>query len=87
MLAEAEAAWDGVARLDRMAVDYFNSPDTPLNRACGAQDHDRCRPSGAPSGLQVRHHAGDGRPGGYKQEFGMARAGGDEYFSDGRPIW
>jgi predicted P-loop ATPase len=34
MLAEAEAAWDGVARLDRMAVDYFNADDTELNRVC-----------------------------------------------------
>lgn len=33
MLAEAEANWDGVARLDRMAVDYFNGEDTALNRA------------------------------------------------------
>jgi Virulence-associated protein E-like domain len=34
MLAEAEAAWDGKPRLDRMAVDHFNAADTPLNRAC-----------------------------------------------------
>ena len=34
MLAEAEANWDGVARLDRMAADYLNCEDTPLNRAC-----------------------------------------------------
>ena len=33
MLAEAEANWDGVARLDRMAVDHFNCADTPLNRS------------------------------------------------------
>jgi predicted P-loop ATPase len=33
MLAEAEAAWDGVKRLDRMAADYFNCEDTPLNAA------------------------------------------------------
>lgn len=33
LLDEAEAAWDGVERLDRMAVDYFNCEDTPLNRA------------------------------------------------------
>jgi predicted P-loop ATPase len=33
MLAEAQANWDGVPRLDRMAVDYFNGEDTPLNRA------------------------------------------------------
>jgi hypothetical protein len=33
MLAEAEKNWDGKARLDRMAVDYFNAEDTPLNRA------------------------------------------------------
>jgi predicted P-loop ATPase len=33
MLDKAEADWDGVERLDRMAVDYFNSEDTPLNRA------------------------------------------------------
>ncbi len=34
MLDEAEASWDGVKRLDRMAADYFNCEDTPLNRAC-----------------------------------------------------
>jgi hypothetical protein len=34
MLAEAEASWDGVPRLDRMAVDYFNCADTEVNRAC-----------------------------------------------------
>jgi len=34
MLAEAEASWDGVARLDRMAVEHFNAPDTELNRIC-----------------------------------------------------
>jgi predicted P-loop ATPase len=33
MLAKAEADYDGVPRLDRMAVDYFNADDTPLNRA------------------------------------------------------
>ncbi|MBR1156079.1 VapE domain-containing protein [Bradyrhizobium sp. JYMT SZCCT0428] len=33
MLDEAEKNYDGVARLDRMAVDYFNCDDTPLNRA------------------------------------------------------
>jgi predicted P-loop ATPase len=31
MLAEAKANWDGVKRLDRMAVDYFNCEDTRLN--------------------------------------------------------
>jgi hypothetical protein len=34
MLAEAEANWDKVERLDRMAVDHFNAADTLLNRAC-----------------------------------------------------
>jgi predicted P-loop ATPase len=34
MLAEAEAGWDGAKRLDRMAAEYFNCEDTPLNRAC-----------------------------------------------------
>jgi len=34
MLAEAEAAWDGVRRLDRMAADHFNAADTALNRQC-----------------------------------------------------
>jgi len=34
MLAEAEANWDGVARLDRMAVDYFNTADTELCGQC-----------------------------------------------------
>jgi len=34
MLAEAEANWDGTARLDRMAVDHFNAADTELNRSC-----------------------------------------------------
>jgi hypothetical protein len=34
MLAEAELSWDGVERIDRMAVDYFNCEDTPLNRQC-----------------------------------------------------
>jgi predicted P-loop ATPase len=29
----AEANYDGVPRLDRMAVDYLNADDTPLNRA------------------------------------------------------
>jgi predicted P-loop ATPase len=33
MLDQAEANWDGVERLDRMAVDYFNCENTPLNRA------------------------------------------------------
>jgi hypothetical protein len=32
MLAEAQASWDGKPRLDRMAVDYFNAENTPLNR-------------------------------------------------------
>jgi predicted P-loop ATPase len=34
MLEMAEANWDGIARLDRMAADYFNCEDTPLNSAC-----------------------------------------------------
>jgi predicted P-loop ATPase len=33
MLDKAQGDWDGVKRLDRMAVDYFNCTDTPLNRA------------------------------------------------------
>ena len=33
ILDEAQANWDGVTRLDRMAVDYFNCRDTPLNSA------------------------------------------------------
>ena len=33
MLDKAQGDWDGKARLDRMAVDYFNCDDTPLNRA------------------------------------------------------
>lgn len=33
MLAKAEAEWDGKPRLDRMAVDYFNSDDTEFNTA------------------------------------------------------
>jgi predicted P-loop ATPase len=33
MLAQAEANWDRIERLDRMAVDYFNCADTKLNRA------------------------------------------------------
>jgi predicted P-loop ATPase len=33
MLDQAQGAWDGVKRLDQMAVDYFNCEDTPLNRA------------------------------------------------------
>ncbi len=32
MLADAEASWDGVERLDRAAVDYFNVEDTELHR-------------------------------------------------------
>lgn len=34
MLAKAEASWDGVKRLDRMAADYLNCEDTKLNAAC-----------------------------------------------------
>ncbi|WP_198031096.1 virulence-associated E family protein [Bradyrhizobium sp. th.b2] len=34
MLAEAEGNWDRKPRLDKMAVDYFNCSDTPLNAAC-----------------------------------------------------
>jgi len=37
MLAEAEANWDGVARLDRMAVEHFNAADTRLNAQCVAK--------------------------------------------------
>jgi predicted P-loop ATPase len=33
MLAEAEKNWDGIKRLDRMAADYLNCEDTPLNAA------------------------------------------------------
>jgi predicted P-loop ATPase len=33
LIDKAEAEWDGMKRLDRMAVDYFNCQDTPLNRA------------------------------------------------------
>jgi hypothetical protein len=35
LLAEAEANWDGVARLDRLAADYLNVKDTRLNAAFG----------------------------------------------------
>jgi predicted P-loop ATPase len=33
MLDQAQAAWDGVARLDTMVSEYANCADTPLNRA------------------------------------------------------
>lgn len=33
LIDKAEAEWDGVERLDRMAVDYFNCEDTTINRA------------------------------------------------------
>jgi predicted P-loop ATPase len=33
MLDQAQGEYDGVKRLDRMAVTYFNCADTPLNRA------------------------------------------------------
>jgi hypothetical protein len=33
MIDKAEAEWDGIERLDRMAVDYFNCEDTKINRA------------------------------------------------------
>jgi hypothetical protein len=35
LLAEAEANWDGKARLDRFAAGYLNGEDTPLNAAFG----------------------------------------------------
>jgi len=34
MLAEAEAGWDGVKRLDRLGPDYFHTEDSELARAC-----------------------------------------------------
>ena len=34
MLEEAEANWDGVARLDQMGPLYFQTEDTPLSRQC-----------------------------------------------------
>jgi predicted P-loop ATPase len=33
LINKAEGEWDGIERLDRMAVDYFNCEDTPINRA------------------------------------------------------
>jgi predicted P-loop ATPase len=33
LIDKAEAEWDGIERLDSMAVDYFNGEDTPINRA------------------------------------------------------
>jgi predicted P-loop ATPase len=33
LINKAEGEWDGVERLDRMAVDYFNCEDTAINRA------------------------------------------------------
>jgi len=33
LIDKADAEWDGVERLDRMAVDYFNCEDTKINRA------------------------------------------------------
>jgi virulence-associated protein E len=33
LIDKAEAEWDGIKRLDRMAADYFNCEDTPLNSA------------------------------------------------------
>jgi hypothetical protein len=33
LIEKAEAEWDGVERLDRMAVDYLNGEDTKINRA------------------------------------------------------
>jgi predicted P-loop ATPase len=33
LIDKAEAEWDGIKRLDRMAAEYFNCADTKLNRA------------------------------------------------------
>jgi predicted P-loop ATPase len=33
LIDQAETEWDGVGRLDRMAADYLNCEDTPLNAA------------------------------------------------------
>jgi hypothetical protein len=62
MLAEAEANWDGVPRLDRLAVDLFNA--------------DRRGGAGARAGLQVRHHPDHGKPGGLEQVERVGGAGG-----------
>lgn len=35
-LDEAQAAWDGKARLDRLLIDYGGAKDTPFNRAASA---------------------------------------------------
>ena len=75
MLDEAEANWDGVERLDRMASDYLNCEDTPLNSACVRKTMIAAVARVRKPGLQVRHHPCSGKSGGLQQEFGLAVAG------------
>ena len=86
MLAEAEAAWDGVARLDRMAVDHFNSLDTPLNRAFGRKTMigavHRARHPGCQFDTMVVMEGLEG----INKSSAWRVLAGDDYFSDERVI-
>ena len=62
MLATAEANWDGIPRLDRMAIDYFNCEDTPFNRACVRKTMIAAVARVRNPGCQVRHYPDPGIP-------------------------
>jgi predicted P-loop ATPase len=82
MIDQAERDWDGVERLDRMAADYFNCEDTPINRAFMRKTMigliKRAREPGCKFDTIVVLESGEG----YNKSTAWRILAGDENFSD-----
>ena len=82
MIDQAERDWDGVKRLDRVAADYFNCEDTPINRAFMRKTMigliKRAREPGCKFDTIVVLESGEG----YNKSTAWRVLAGDENFSD-----
>lgn len=86
MIDKAEAEWDGIERLDRMAADYFNCEDTKLNSAFMRKMMiglvARARNPGIKFDTIVVLESGEG----YNKSTAWKTLAGEENFSDERII-
>lgn len=82
MLAKAQAGWDGTARIDRLAADYFNCEDTPLNAAFGRKFIIGMVARARRPGCKFDTIAVFESPEGFNKSTALRILAGDDYFSD-----
>ena len=81
-LAEAQGEWDGTRRLDKLAPDYFNADDTPLNRAIGRKTFIAAVRRVRQPGCKFDNITTMESPEGYLKSTAWRVLAGDENFSD-----